>query len=41
MKKERKRRPIEEMSVSFLDVIACGFGAIILLLIITKTVDNS
>jgi hypothetical protein len=39
MKKERKRRPIEEMSVSFLDVIACGFGAIILLLIITKTVE--
>jgi hypothetical protein len=39
MKKERKRRPIEEISVSFLDVIACGFGAIILLLIITKTVE--
>jgi hypothetical protein len=32
------RRPIEEFSVSFLDVICCGFGAIILLLMITKTV---
>ena len=33
------RRDIEEFSVSFLDVICCGFGAIILLLIITKTVQ--
>ncbi len=29
---------MEEFSVSFLDVICCGFGAIILLLLITKTV---
>jgi hypothetical protein len=35
----RKRRLIEEFSVSFLDVICCGFGAIILLLMITKTVE--
>ncbi|MCZ6828665.1 MAG: VWA domain-containing protein, partial [Gammaproteobacteria bacterium] len=35
----RKRRGIEEFSLSFLDVICCGFGAIILLLIITKTVQ--
>lgn len=35
----RKRRGVEEFSVSFLDVICCGFGAIILLLMITKTVE--
>ncbi len=35
----RKRRGIEEFSVSFLDVICCGFGAIILLLMITKTLQ--
>ncbi|MYK28214.1 MAG: VWA domain-containing protein, partial [Gammaproteobacteria bacterium] len=35
----RNRRLIEEFSVSFLDVICCGFGAIILLLMITKTVE--
>ena len=34
-----KRRAMEEFSVSFLDVICCGFGAIILLLMITKTVE--
>ena len=34
----RGRRLLEEFSVSFLDVICCGFGAIILLLLITKTV---
>ena len=34
----RQRRAVEEFSVSFLDVICCGFGAIILLLMITKTV---
>jgi len=34
---KRQRRGIEEFSVSFLDVICCGFGAIILLLMITKT----
>ena len=35
----RQRRGIEEFSVSFLDVICCGFGAIILLLMITKTLE--
>jgi hypothetical protein len=33
------RREIQEFSMSFLDVICCGFGAIILLLMITKTVQ--
>ena len=32
----RPRRPVEEMSMSFLDVICCGFGAVILLLMTTK-----
>ena len=32
----RMRRPAEDMSMSFLDVICCGFGAVILLLIMTK-----
>lgn len=31
-----KRRPIEIFSLSFLDVISCGFGAIVLLLVIMK-----
>lgn len=35
----RKRRGPEEFSLSFLDVICCGFGAVILLLMITKTVE--
>ena len=35
----KQRRGIEEFCVSFLDVICCGFGAIILLLMITKTVE--
>ncbi|MGI9326497.1 MAG: hypothetical protein ACR2PZ_14840 [Pseudomonadales bacterium] len=34
-----QRRGVAEFSVSFLDVICCGFGAIILLLMITKTVQ--
>jgi len=37
--KRQRRRGIPEFSVSFLDVICCGFGAIILLLMITKTVE--
>ncbi|MGI9308578.1 MAG: VWA domain-containing protein [Gammaproteobacteria bacterium] len=32
----RKRRETETFSLSFLDVICCGFGAVILLLVITK-----
>jgi len=35
----RKRRGTAEFSLSFLDVICCGFGAVILLLMITKTVQ--
>jgi hypothetical protein len=37
----KKRRAIEEIGLSFLDVICCGFGAIILLLMITKIVAPS
>jgi len=33
----RKEREIDSFSVSFLDVMSCGFGAIILLLMITKS----
>ena len=33
------RRGPEEFGMSFLDVICCGFGAIILLLVITKTAE--
>jgi len=38
MARKRARAP-EEFSLSFLDVICCGFGAVILLLMITKTVQ--
>lgn len=34
--KKRKNREIETLSLSFLDAVSCGFGAIILLLVITK-----
>jgi hypothetical protein len=37
--RRRQRRGIAEFGMSFLDVISCGFGAIILLLIISKTVE--
>ena len=33
---KRRRREIEVFSLSFLDVVSCGFGAIILLLVISK-----
>ena len=36
----KKRRGNEAFSISFLDVITCGFGAIILLLMIAKTGDS-
>ena len=32
----RRGRDIEVFSLSFLDVVSCGFGAIILLLVIVK-----
>ena len=34
-----KRRGIEEFSISFLDVICCGFGAVILLLLLTRPLE--
>lgn len=34
--RKRKRRDIETLNLSFLDAVSCGFGAIILLLVITK-----
>jgi hypothetical protein len=36
MSKPRRRREIEVFNLSFLDVVSCGFGAIILLLVIIK-----
>jgi ribosomal protein L9 len=33
---KKRRRPIEVFNLSFLDVVSCGFGAIILLLVIAK-----
>lgn len=35
-RRRRARREFEVMSLSFLDVVCCGFGAIILLLVLTK-----
>ena len=34
-----KRREIEGISLAFLDVISCGFGAIILMLVLTKVFE--
>ena len=36
---KRKRRDLQEASISFLDVISCGFGAIVLLLVIARMGD--
>ncbi len=36
---KRQRRELPEASFSFLDVISCGFGAIVLLLVIAKVGD--
>ena len=36
MSRRRRRREADTGSMSFLDVICCGFGAIILLLVLTK-----
>jgi hypothetical protein len=38
---KRQRRELPEASFSFLDVISCGFGAIVLLLVIAKVGDPS
>lgn len=35
----KKRRNIETFSLSFLDCVCCGFGAIILLLVLSKTAE--
>lgn len=40
-KKRRESRYTAEISISFLDVISCGFGAIVLLLLIAKTVEST
>lgn len=37
--KKHQRRGVSEASLSFLDVISCGFGAIVLLLIIARVGD--
>lgn len=34
-----KRRPIEVFSLSFLDIISCGFGAIVLLLVLSLALE--
>jgi len=36
MRKKRQRREVSTLSLSFLDAVSCGFGAVILLLVITK-----
>ncbi len=36
---KRQRRTSQEASISFLDVISCGFGAIVLLLVIARVGD--
>lgn len=33
---KRRRRPVDTLNLSFLDAISCGFGAVILLLVIAK-----
>ena len=35
-RKRKVRREVEMTGLSFLDVICCGFGAVILLLVLTK-----
>ncbi|MBT7276830.1 MAG: hypothetical protein HN886_10305, partial [Woeseiaceae bacterium] len=35
----RKKRNIEAFSLSFLDCICCGFGAVVLLLVLSKLND--
>jgi len=37
----RKRRDVEVFNLSFLDVVSCGFGAIILLLVLAKVAEPS
>ncbi len=37
----RRKRSMSEINISFLDVISCGFGAIVLLLLIARTVEST
>lgn len=37
----KQRRQSMEINISFLDVISCGFGAIVLMLLIAKTVQST
>jgi len=37
---KRRRRAIEIFSLSFLDLISCGFGAVVLLILISKTSED-
>ncbi|MEM9301583.1 MAG: VWA domain-containing protein [Pseudomonadota bacterium] len=39
MSRRHQRRGVEQASLSFLDTIACGLGAIILLLVLVKTAE--
>lgn len=39
MRRKRRRREIEVFSLSFLDSISCGFGAIILLFVLSKAAE--
>ena len=36
----RRRRRGSDNNLSFLDVVSCGFGAIVLLILITKPADG-
>ncbi|MGD8906467.1 MAG: VWA domain-containing protein, partial [Gammaproteobacteria bacterium] len=36
MSRRKRRREVELVGLSFLDVICCGFGAVILLLVLVK-----
>jgi len=37
----KKRRNLEIFSLSFLDIMSCGFGAVVLLVLISKTAENT
>lgn len=39
--RRNKRSTMPEINISFLDVISCGFGAIVLLLLIARTVEST
>ena len=35
-----RKKEFEIFNLSFLDIISCGFGAVIILVLISKTSDN-